>query len=62
MSLTRRQVHSLTPFAKVRGTLITYPAEDSQNTQRRSSGKSTKQETAKRSKEKIDEGVIHETS
>ena len=27
MSLTRRQVHVLTPFAKVRGTMITYPAE-----------------------------------
>jgi uncharacterized protein (DUF488 family) len=27
MSLTRRQVHVLTPFAKVRGTTITYPAE-----------------------------------
>ena len=27
MSPTRRQVHKLTPFAKVRGTAITYPAE-----------------------------------
>ena len=27
MSPTRRQVHTLTPFAKVRGTTITYPAE-----------------------------------
>ncbi len=27
MSPTRRQVHTLTPFAKVRGTAITYPAE-----------------------------------
>ena len=27
MSLTRRQVHTLTSFAKVRGTTITYPAE-----------------------------------
>ena len=26
MSATRRQVHTLTPFAKVRGTAITYPA------------------------------------
>jgi uncharacterized protein (DUF488 family) len=26
MSATKRQVHSLTPFAKVRGTAITYPA------------------------------------
>ena len=30
MSATRRQVHALTPFAKVRGTTITYPAEDLQ--------------------------------
>jgi uncharacterized protein (DUF488 family) len=28
MSSTRRQVHTLTPFAKVRGATITYPAED----------------------------------
>jgi uncharacterized protein (DUF488 family) len=27
MSATRRQVHTLTPFAKVRGTAITYPAD-----------------------------------
>jgi uncharacterized protein (DUF488 family) len=27
MSPTRRQIHTLTPFAKVRGTEITYPAE-----------------------------------
>jgi uncharacterized protein (DUF488 family) len=27
MSLTRRTVHTLTPFARVRGTIITYPAE-----------------------------------
>jgi uncharacterized protein (DUF488 family) len=30
MSATRRQVHALTPIAKVRGTTITYPAEDLQ--------------------------------
>ncbi len=56
MSLTRRQVHNLTSFAKVRGTLVTYPAEDSQNAQKRSSGKGTKQETAKatkKAKEKV---------
>ena len=29
MSPNRRQVHALTPFAKVRGTAITYPAEAS---------------------------------
>lgn len=31
MSPTRRQVHTLTPFAKVRGITITYPPEDSQS-------------------------------
>jgi uncharacterized protein (DUF488 family) len=30
MSPTHRPVHTLTPFAKVRGTTITYPADDSQ--------------------------------
>jgi len=30
MSLTHRPVHTLTPFAKIRGTTITYPAEDSE--------------------------------
>jgi len=29
MSLTRRTVHTLTPFANVRGTIVTYPAEKS---------------------------------
>ena len=29
MSVTRRQVHTLTPFAQVRGTTIAYPAEAS---------------------------------
>ncbi|MFA7231768.1 MAG: DUF488 domain-containing protein [Victivallaceae bacterium] len=32
MSLTSRQTHKLTPFAKVLGTQITYPGEDSGNT------------------------------
>ena len=31
MSATRRQVHTLTPFAQVRATTITYPVEDLQN-------------------------------
>ena len=33
MSATHRQVHTLTPFAKVRGTAITYPAEASESPQ-----------------------------
>jgi len=35
MSATRRQVHTLTPFAKVRGTAITYPTEASKSTQKK---------------------------
>ena len=35
MSPTRRQVHTLTPFAKVRGTVITYPTEGSGSTQKK---------------------------
>src|ERR1035438_1175318 len=33
MSPTRRQIHTLTPFAKVRGTTITYPTEASSGAQ-----------------------------
>jgi uncharacterized protein (DUF488 family) len=39
MSPTRRQVHTLTPFAKARGAMITYPAEDVQSAQTKSSRK-----------------------
>jgi uncharacterized protein (DUF488 family) len=39
MSATRRQVHTLTPFAKVRGTVITYPTEASRSTQKKPSAK-----------------------
>jgi uncharacterized protein (DUF488 family) len=39
MSATRRQVHTLTPFAKVRGTAITYPPEASGSTQEKASAK-----------------------
>ena len=37
MSLTRRQVHTLTPFAKVRGITIIYPAEASGSTPKKPS-------------------------
>jgi uncharacterized protein (DUF488 family) len=33
MTLTHSRVHTLTPFAEVQGTLLTYPAEASQDTQ-----------------------------
>jgi uncharacterized protein (DUF488 family) len=39
MSPSRRQVHVLTPFAKVRGTMITYPAEVSQTDPKKPSAK-----------------------
>jgi hypothetical protein len=39
MSPTRRQVHTLTPFAKVRGATITYPAEASPSTPKKPSAK-----------------------
>jgi uncharacterized protein (DUF488 family) len=39
MSPTRCQVHTLTPFAKIRGTTITYPAEASPSTSKRPSTK-----------------------
>ena len=39
MSPTRRQVHVLTPFAKVRGNMITYPAEVSPRNTKKPSAK-----------------------
>ena len=39
MCPTRRHVHTLTPFAKVRGTTITYPAEASRSTPKMPSAK-----------------------
>ena len=39
MSPIRRTVHILTPFAKVRGTMITYPAVASQSTPKKPSAK-----------------------
>ena len=39
MSPTRRQVHALTPFAKVRGTTITYPVEDFTKSRKKLTGK-----------------------
>ena len=35
MSPARRQIHTLTPFAKVRGSTITYPSENPRSTQKR---------------------------
>jgi uncharacterized protein (DUF488 family) len=47
MSATRRQVHSLTPFAKVRGTMITYPSEAPESVQKKSSAKRSRPLVAK---------------
>lgn len=44
MSLTRRQVHTLTPFAKVRGTTITYPAEKQRSDQKKSPPKHSRRQ------------------
>jgi len=48
MSATRRQVHTLTPFAKVRGTTITYPAEISENAQEKPSSRRSQPQAAAR--------------
>ena len=50
MSATRLQVHTITPFAKVQGTLITYPAEAPQSTQKKTSAKSSSQRVTKTTK------------
>jgi len=47
MSATRRTVHTLTPFAKVRGITITYPAEVSQNKPKKPSAKSSRRRPIK---------------
>lgn len=47
LSATRRQVHTLTPFAKVRGTVITYPSEAPESAQKKSSAKRSRPLVAK---------------
>ena len=47
MSATRRQVHALTPFAKVRGTAITYPAEVAESTQKKPLAKRARPESSR---------------
>ncbi len=46
-SPTRRQVHKLTPFAKVRGTTITYPAETPPTAANKPSAKRSKPKPSK---------------
>jgi uncharacterized protein (DUF488 family) len=47
LSPTRRHVHTLTPFAKVRNTTITYPAEPTRSIAKKPSGKRPKRRAAK---------------
>lgn len=47
LSVARRQVHTLTPFAKVRGTVITYPSEAPESAQKKSSAKRSRPLVAK---------------
>ena len=49
MSPTRRQVHTLTPFAKVRGTTITYPIEASRSTTKKPSAKRSRSQPVEKS-------------
>jgi uncharacterized protein (DUF488 family) len=48
MSPTRRQVHTLTPFAKVRGAMITYPTEVSPDNSKKTSAKRSAPRTSKK--------------
>jgi uncharacterized protein (DUF488 family) len=50
MSPTRSQVHALTPFAKVQGTTITYPAENSRTIPKKPSLKHARSQPAGKSK------------
>jgi hypothetical protein len=51
LSPTRRQVHMLTPFAKVRGTTITYPAEVLQSTPKKSSAKRSRSQPVEKTRQ-----------
>jgi uncharacterized protein (DUF488 family) len=48
MSATRRQFHTLTPFAKVRGTTITYPTEASGSTPKKPSADRSRLQPSRR--------------
>jgi len=49
MSPTRRQVHTLTPFARIRGATITYPAEASRSTPKKQPAKCSTLRQSKKS-------------
>ena len=50
MSASRRQVHALTPFAKVCGTTITYPAENAERIDMKSAAKRSRSQPAAKSR------------
>jgi hypothetical protein len=50
MSLTRRQVHTLTPFGDVRGTTITYPAESSKSTSKKPPARGSRSQPVRRTR------------
>lgn len=52
MSATRRQVHTLTPFAQVCGDTITYPAEDAQRAHTKSRRKDSGSQSAKKTRQR----------
>ena len=54
MSATRRQIHTLTPFAKVRGTAITYPTEALGRTQKKPSAKRSRPQPGAKTSPKED--------
>lgn len=60
MSATRRQVHTLTSFAKVRGATISYPAEASEDAQEMPS--SERSQTQSVTKITVKEGEIMNTT
>jgi uncharacterized protein (DUF488 family) len=51
MSATRRQVHTLTPFAQVRGDTITYPAEDAPRAPTKPRRKDSGSQSAKKTRQ-----------
>jgi uncharacterized protein (DUF488 family) len=60
MSPTRRQMHKLTPFAKVQGTTITYPAADSQRVKTEPRGRLAAPPAVKRNGPLSDGGRSHD--
>ena len=60
MSATRRQVHTLTPFAQVRGATITYPSEDVQGAHMKSRRKHSGSQPVKRTRHINETKMAHD--